>query len=747
MDRSPSEAAIAQFFAELGHRDVYRTAVAYGAGAFVLWQVADIVLPALGFPPSAMTVLVLGAVAGFPVALVLAWLYQVIPDEARRESQAPSRPSGLMRLGRAVPIALGCIALVACGGVAWWVVPHEKMLVAEGTHLLLADFDNQTGDSIFHGSLDSALRVGLAQSPHLSLVPRSGIEAALKQMREPPDAALDERTAREVALRSGVAAVLLPSIARVGDRYRLATRLADPVTDSTVVVRSATARGSDEVLAALDDLVRQLRADLGEPVRSMVAKRAPLDRATTASLEALKAWSEANRHWTSGRQQEAGVLYARAVELDSTFAVAHADLGQFHYWVQGNPNRGAEHMDAALRHSRDVGHRERLVIEGKAAEWRGDREGAIVAYRAMASAYPRDPLSWGNLGYQYLRLERQDEAIEAYERVVELDSLSASAWLNLATLYNSKAELDTAVTLYEKAFDLAPSYRTVNNINHEYGFMLLDLGRTEEAEETFRLLLEGEAGQRAHGLRSIALLRIREGRPAEAVEHLRQAVVLTRASESYVSELRNRAYLLQALRLAGEPVQRQLQEARKLAIDRTLPSYFISFIGSRLAEAGRLEAAREVLDSARARLDDGRESRMATERLAAEIAAAKGDTTGAVEHFRTALAHNPDALGARHGLGMLLLARGDTAAAEAELTHLVEPARLTGDETLVPRILSHYQLGRIFEASGRHEEAARSYSRFLDYWGAGDSGLPGVADARERLTELRGSSLHSSGGP
>ena len=732
MDRAVPESAVSGFFTELRHRDVYRTGAAYAAAAFVLWQAADIALPALGFPPSAMTVLVVAGAAGFPIALVLAWLYEVVPDRSRRPRPGAGRR--LAALGRSIPIALGCIGIVACGGVAWWIVPHEKLALGEGGHLLIADFDNRTGDSIFDGSLASALGVGLTQSPHVSLLPRTWVQGALREMRLPEDAPLDEGTAVEVGLRTGVGAVLLPSISRVGDRFHLATRLVDPETGSTVVARSTTARGTGEVLAALDDLARQLRADLGESLGSLVKVRVPLDRATTASLDALRAWSAGNRHWAAGRQREAGLLYTRAVELDSTFAVAHSDLGQFFYWVRGNPVDGAEHMEAALRHSAGATHRERLVIQGKAAEWKGDRETAISAYRAAAEAHPRDPVIWGNLGYQYLRLGRHDEAIAAYEEAVAHDSLDANGWLNLATLYSAKGESARAVDVYEKAFALAPGFRTVNNINHEYGFTLIALDRIAEAERTFGLLIGGDVAQRAQGLRSRALLRVRQGRFGQAVADLRQAVTLTTATGSYVSDLRNRVFLIETLQISGEPAERELEEARTVAIRQQVPSYFLSHLGSRLVQAGQLPAAREVLDSARARVDQGGESWAAVARLAGEIAAAEGDDATALEQFNAALAYRPDDRAARYALAVFNADRDKLAEARAQLESLLSPDRLIGDESLVPTILAHYHLGRLLEVAGRPEEAIGRYRRFLDYWGG--SGLEVVAQARARVSAL-----------
>lgn len=751
----PSGMPVARFLAELRDREVYHTGVAYGAGAFIIWQAADIVFPALGFPPSAMRFLVVAAMVGFPMALVLSWLYRLVPErqvemgDAGGQSGVPAagRPGGVRfrRLRRSLLVVAVSSAFVACAGIAWTALPHSRMAFPQGHELLIATFANHTGDSLFEGTLGDALEVGLAQSPHLKLMPRSEVERVLAEMRRPVDAELDEATAIEVGLRSSAAAVLAPSIDRVGDRFRLTTRLIDPENGATVVARSATAVGLEQVLPTLDELARQLRADLGEPLHSLVSDHVSLDHATTSSLDALKAWTEGNRQWRAGRQHEAGLLFQRAVELDSAFAVAYADLGQFYYWVQDDVVNGARCMAAARRHGVHATERERLLIDAKAAEWGGDRERAASVYRALVDRYPNDEALWRSLAYQYFRLGRYDEAIKAYERVVAVDSLSGSAWLNLASIRSSLGDRDSAATLYQKAFALVPGYRTVNNINHEWGFVFVATRRWAEAERAFRLMLEGTASQQAQGHRSLGELRLAMGRLNEAARQMRQAVLLSRAAGQYVAELRNRTLLVESLHYGGRSVQGEWAEARNLAVRRAVPTYFVAVLGEWLARNGRVEAARQLLDTARVRSNGSREDRSALERLAGEIAKATGDARSAGRHFEASLTIFPDDRVARFALADLLESQGDFSGAESFYRDITDRP-LSSNEFLAPGILAHYRLARVLEASGRREEAAVSYRRFLEFWGDGDAGIPQVEEARNRLRALPGVDPQPPGG-
>lgn len=304
MDEPSAQSRFDRFFAELRRRRVVHTATAYAASGFVVWQAADIALPALGFPPTAMRFLVLVALAGFPIAVLLSWFFALVPEQRRSGTTSVGR-----RLRRTVLVAVASVALVACGGLAWTVLPREQVSLAPGRHVLLAEFENRTGEMVLDGTLTNALRIGLEQSPHVGLLPPSEVGAALEEMRLPRSTPLDAETARQVALRRDVGAVVLPAVERVGERYRLGTRVVDPTTDRTLVARAETAANARDILAALDRLIRQLRSDLGEPLRTMMSRRVPLDRGTTASLEALKAWTDGNREWTAGRHREATLLY------------------------------------------------------------------------------------------------------------------------------------------------------------------------------------------------------------------------------------------------------------------------------------------------------------------------------------------------------------------------------------------------------------------------------------------------------
>jgi tetratricopeptide (TPR) repeat protein len=204
--------------------------------------------------------------------------------------------------------------------------------LTEKDTIVLADFTNTTGDTVFDGALRQGLEVQLGQSPFLVLVSEQRIQQALGMMGQPPDARLTPEIARELCQRTASTAVLQCSIAQIGTRYSLVLKAGNCASEESLASTEAQASDKNHVLDALGKAPTQMRNKLGESL-SMVQKfDAPVEQATTPSLEALQAYSLA-RKIQMGRGDNAGAVpvYERAISLDPNFALAYTALGGCYY--------------------------------------------------------------------------------------------------------------------------------------------------------------------------------------------------------------------------------------------------------------------------------------------------------------------------------------------------------------------------------------------------------------------------------
>ena len=185
------------------------------------------------------------------------------------------------------------MGLLVVGAIALTVYLHRSPALGEKDTLLLADFANSTGDSVFDATLRQGLAIQLEQSPFLSLISEERIQRTLRLMGRPADARLTPEIAREICERTGSAAVLEASIAKLGTQYVLGLRARKCATGDILDEEQVQAARKEDVLNALSRMASKFRTRVGESLTTVEEHSTPLAEATTVSLEALKAYSVA----------------------------------------------------------------------------------------------------------------------------------------------------------------------------------------------------------------------------------------------------------------------------------------------------------------------------------------------------------------------------------------------------------------------------------------------------------------------
>jgi serine/threonine protein kinase len=252
------------------------------------------------------------------------------------------------------------IAAVIAGGF-YWRSQHFGKLGDRDT-IVLADFSNTTGDTVFDDTLKQALAIQLEQSPFLNVLSGEKVSATLKLMNQNVHDRMTQEVAWEVCLRTNSKAMLAGSIGAVGSHYLVGLKAVNCQNGDTLASAEAEAAGRDDVLRALGTAGNQLRQKLGESLASVQKFGRPLDQVTTSSLEALKAYSQGMQAQYFNESDAAFPYFKRAVALDPYFARAFAALGTY-YSTHNEASLAMENYTKAFELRDRVSDRERYYIE------------------------------------------------------------------------------------------------------------------------------------------------------------------------------------------------------------------------------------------------------------------------------------------------------------------------------------------------------------------------------------------------
>ena len=341
------------------------------------------------------------------------------------------------------------IAIVVAGGLFW---RHRTVNAFTGKDsIVLAEFVNTTGDSVFDGTLTQALAVELSQSPYLNLLPESRIREALRFMGRSPDARVTNEVAREICLREGVKAMITGSIASLGTHYVITLSAINAQTGDVLARDDIEADSKEKVLKSLDQAASEVRGKLGESLASLQKFAIPLEQATTSSLEALQAFSQGQAEHLKLHDDKAIPYLKRAVELDPNFAMANATLGV----AYSNLTQG-EQADAYISKAFDLrnraSERERFYISSHYYDMvTRDLDKAIQAYEEWIQTYPRDTSPRDNVALRYEAIGQIEKALASSSEAMRIDPKDGYAYQNVADLYERLNRFDEAKAVADKA--------------------------------------------------------------------------------------------------------------------------------------------------------------------------------------------------------------------------------------------------------------------------------------------------------
>jgi eukaryotic-like serine/threonine-protein kinase len=360
----------------------------------------------------------------------------VSSGKAVATEQATSRPWKVL-----VPVALVMIVLLIVAGLFYR--SHKTQVLTEKDSILLSDFTNTTGDPVFDSTLKKALAVSLGQSPYLNVVPDSKVQQTLKLMGKPPETRLTSDIGREICQRAHVKAMLTGAIAPLGSEYVITLEAINAATGDSLAQVQEQATSKEQVLNALGLGAGKLRGNLGESLASVQKFDKPLQEVTTSSLEALKAFTQADELREKGDALPPVALYQRAIELDPNFAMAYARMGN-QYLTVGQVDLARQNFQKAFELRERASEREKFYITEKYYDGTGQLEQAVQALELYAQTYPSDKTPRVNLSVVYQVLGDFDRGLTNSLEAIRLDPDSWYGYVNAGYCYTALGRFDEA---------------------------------------------------------------------------------------------------------------------------------------------------------------------------------------------------------------------------------------------------------------------------------------------------------------
>ncbi|HLH42265.1 MAG TPA: protein kinase [Bryobacteraceae bacterium] len=613
--------------------------------------------------------------------------------------------------------------------------------------IVLAGFENKTGDPVFDDTLRQGLAVELQQSPFLSLLPEARIQQTLALMGQSRDARLTSQIAQEICVRTGSAAILEGSIARVGSEYVLGLRARNCNSGSALDQEQIQAARREDVLNSLSQIARKFRTRVGESLATVEKHSTPLAEATTPSLEALQAYSTALKGILHGGTTADIPLFSRAVEIDPQFATAWAHLG-FAYSTFGRSVLAVESTTKAWKLRNRVSQPERFFIDFLyERQVTGNLEKAYQTLELWHQTYPREeetPSPRGLLGgISTQGTGRFDRAIEASQRLIAADPGVPIPYGSLASSLFFLDRFPEAGSALQQADErkLAPR----DDLVMRYNIAAL----TGDKDQMDRVVARAKGEQRVEHrvAHAEALALARSGRLRAARLSSSRAVDLVLQEGEEAREL---AAAYQAARAVWEALcgnaaegQSAANAALKLASGRDVRYA----AGLALALSGDSSRSERVAGDLEKEFPEDTFVKFTYSPVLRALAAlGRGKPADAVERLEIARQYELAAnglnfsfyLGGLHSAyvrGEALLATRRYAEAAAEFQKILNHRGIVGLDPI--GALAHLQLGRVYAFSGDKGKAKSAYDAFFTLWKDADPGIPVLKQAKAEYAKLQ----------
>jgi serine/threonine protein kinase/tetratricopeptide (TPR) repeat protein len=653
--------------------------------------------------------------------------------------------------------------------------PGQKAVAEENT-LAIMYFENlkDKEDKGKIGEMVSELLItDLSESQYMRVVSSQRLFDIFRMMGREAVKVIDKTVASEVAQKAGAKYMLLGKILSTKPDLIITSQLVDVKSGNVIASQRISGPNGANIFALVDNLSDEVKKDLELPALAKKGEEKAVADITTHSPEALKLYLEGYDFFRKIYMKEAAEKFEQAIKIDSTFASAYLKLA-FCYLSLEDELRAGNYVEKAAKFSHKVSKKEKFLIDAYHHLFKGRFRETKRLLEEMVRLYPDEKLAHENLALINYQMKNYEEAIAAYNQVIQLDSLNKDAYNILAYVYDAAGHYDEAIKSINRYIELAPgeanpydsradiyarhaevdkaieSYKKALEIKPDFevsieklGLMYLHIREFDKAEKY--ILQYGESGGKAIESRSrtdLALIPLAQGKYDQALKILKQGIAadeLDQLSNQQYSKLGDITFIY----VEKKEFEKALQHGKKMVevASEDFPEFLYRFkasYGYFLVRAGKIDSAVAIANEVKEEVKDKTEVEKSSYYfLEFAIKYYSGDKDQALKKIVGLAQKEKNDFNIKFYLAKTYLETDRIGDAVKEFEKLAKWNILSAVRNPIYFSKVAYFLGISYEKSGWKRKAITQYEEYLEIMKEADPGVPEIDDAKERLKKLR----------
>ena len=563
--------------------------------------------------------------------------YQNVADLAAdirkllRETSGERRP-----IYRSLPVIAATILIIAMilTGIWWFILRGKLSTPVKGTEsisVLIADFQNQTGDPIFDGTIERMLGIGLEQAPFISIYNRTRAREQVKESDPTSEGRLTSKNTQLLSRREEINLVVSGWIASSDKGYAITTWTMDPVKSERIAEADVTIESKADVLNAVQSLANKLIPQMGDiPPESL--KTLSSETFTAASLEAMKSYTQAQDLVDQGRDEDSIPIYLEAIKKDPNLGRAHAGLAVV-YRNRRNKAEANKYYESAMTLLDHMTDREKYRTRGGYYFLNNNYKQAIQEYNALKEQYPADSAGDTNLPLAYYYTRNMQKAFEEGQLDVDRHPQLITPRNNLVWYAIAVGKFDKAEQEVQKIIEFDPTFPDAYVL---LALIEIEKGRNNKAEEAYQKLASFGTYEQSWASTGLADLALYEGRLNDAKKILETGIAKDLAEGDKYSAAYKYTMLAKTLLLQDKKTQ--ALEAADSAAASSKDEGILCAAAHIYINTGNIEKAQNIAKDLSGRVQS--DPQAYAKLIEGEIKLSEGNTAEAVKLFREAQTHS-----------------------------------------------------------------------------------------------------------